>query len=321
MIEILNPKYRHILRIPEHVERWERMLKINDEDHASFRVLFSVETLATLEWVEPTPARLNELLDLQLEGKRLAVKWDDMFHLIQAVWPLQMAKREVQKMRLIWGPDDWKNYPLGTVALSIIGCITTWWALESLINDIAGILLAQRKDSVKEKERMYIEEKSLDVKRNGALVEKISFQSIEKRILFVYRWATGKSVDKSSDLWKRVIDLKNARNTTIHGIGKSTPDEVNLSELHHTVYEGLLGVSQLIEQIFTETPEFRSRHSYHYLAFWGCKVQAPIVWDGKEGNIYIGVTQPNKSDIFSVLAPELATIEQSGELSISKMNN
>lgn len=310
MIEVFNPKYKDIVSIPDHLARWERLLELDIEDHASFRVLFTIETLATLEWREPTPERLNELLDFNLKKVRLAVKWGDMLDLIQAVWPLQLAKREVQKMRLIWEPDDWKKYPFGTVALPIIGCITTWWALETLINDIAGILLTQRKDTVTEREHLLIEEKNLEIRKDGEIVEKTTFQPIENRIVFIFRWATGNMLDKSSDLWKKVMDLKKARNITIHGMGKSKPEEVKLTELHKTVKEGLAGVSQLLERIFIETPEFSQRHSYHYLAFWGCKVQDPIFWDGQEGNIYFGLTHPKKSDIFNVLAPEPATIGQ-----------
>jgi len=308
MIEVFNPKYKNIVSIADHSARWERILKLENEDHASFRVLFTIETFATLEWREPTPKRLNELLDFKLKNGHLAVKWSDIINLIQAVWPLQLAKREVQKMCLIWGSGDWKKYPFGTIALPIIGCITTWWALETLINDISGILLTQRRDTVTERERLLIEEKNPKIRKDGQIFEKTVFQPIEDRIGFIFRWATGNTLDKSGELWKKIIDLKKARNITIHGIGKSEPEEVNLTELHKTVKEGLVSVSQLLERIFIETPEFGQRHSYHYLAFWGCKVQDPIIWDGQEGNIYLGITHPQRACILNALAPEPATV-------------
>lgn len=310
MIEQFNPEHRWILSIADHRERWEQLLRLNDKDHSSFRVLFGVETLATMEWKEPTPERLSELLDLETRGTRLAVRFDDIFHLIQVVWPLQLAKREVQKMRLVWEPEEWKRFPIGSIALPIVGCVTTWWAFETVLNDVAGILREVRKSNLTETARLCIEEKTPAIGKKGNVVEKAIFQPIEARIRFIFRFATGQVLENSDEMWRKVLTLKQSRDVTIHRLAKAGTDETSLAELHETVAEGLSGVSQVLQRIFTETPEFRERHAYKYISYWGCEVEEPIFWDGQEGEgFYFGPAGPRTGDIINVIAPEPASIK------------
>lgn len=261
---------------------------------------------------QPTPERLNELLGLTIEGKRLGVKLDDVFHLIQVVWPLQLAKREVQKMRLVWEPEEWKRFPIGSIALPIVGCVTVWWAFETILNDIAGILREVRKSDLAETTRLCIEEKTPRIGKTGNVVEKGYFQPIEDRIRFIFRFATGQMLKKSGEMWLRVVNLKRARDVTIHRLAKEETGETSLAELHKTVAEGLSSVSQVLQRVFTETPEFRERHAYKYISYWGCEVEDPIFWDGQEGGgFYFGPARPRTADIFNVIAPEPAFIKQS----------
>lgn len=309
MIEQFNPEYRWILSISDHYARWEQLLKLNDEDHASFRVLFGVETIATMEWNEPMPKRLNELLDLVLKGTRLDIAFDNIFHLVQAIWPLQLAKREVQKMRLVWEPEEWKKFPLGSIALPIVGCVTTWWAFETMLNEVAGILRDLRITDLAEGTRLCIEEKTVAIDKKGKVVQRNIFQPVETRIRFIFRFATGQVLDSSDEMWRRVLALKQARDVAIHRLAKTGTEETNLAQLYKTVTEGLTGVDQILKRIFTETPEFRERHAYKYLSYWGCEVEEPIFWDGQEGDgFYFGPAKPRTLDIFNVIAPEPSLI-------------
>jgi hypothetical protein len=313
MIEQFNPEHRDILSITDHRTRWEQLLKLNYEDHNSFRVLFSVETLATMEWKEPKPERLNELLDLVIKGTHLAVKFDNILNLIQVVWPLQLAKREVQKMRLLWEPEEWKRFPIGSIALPIVGCITTWWAFETILNDIAGILRDVRASSLTEETRLCIEEKTVAIDNKGKVVEKTIFQPIEARMRFIFNFATGQVLQSSDAIWGKVLALKKARDVAIHRLAKKGTDEASLTQLHKTVAEGLNGVSQILQRIFTETAEFRERHVYKYISYWGCEVEDPIFWDGKEGDgFYFGPAKSRTADIINVIAPEPALVKHSG---------
>jgi len=305
MIEQVSLEHRWILSISDHRERWEQLLKLNDKDHGSFRVLFGVETLATMEWKEPTPERLSELLDMKINGTRLAVKFDDIFYLVQVVWPLQLAKREVQKMRLVWERGEWKKFPLGSVALPIVACVTTWWAFETVLNDIAGILRDQRTGNLTEGTQLCIEEKTVEIDNQGKIVQRSKFQPIEDRTRFIFHFATGQVLRNSDSMWKKVRALKKARDAAIHRLAKTETEEANLAELHKTVTDGLIGVCYVLKRIFTETPEFYHRHAYHYISYWGCEVEEPVFWDAQEGNgFYFGPSRPQAADIIKVLAPE-----------------
>lgn len=313
MIEQFDPKYRWIVSIPDHYARWQQLLRLNQEDHASFRVLFAVETVATIEWKEPTPERLSELLDFKLNGGQLAVRTGSFFDLIQAVWTLQLAKREVQKMRLVWETGEWKRFLLGSIALPIVACVTTWWAFETMLNDIVGILRDRRAANLPEGTRLCIEEKTLAIDRKGDVVERNIFQPIEARARFIFRFATGQVLRASDPMWRRALALKEARDIAIHRLGKVATKEANLAQLHTTVSEGLVGVSHIMARIFRETPEFRQRHVYRYLAYWACEVEDPIFWDGQEGDgFYFGPAKPQTVDIFNVIAPEPALLRSLG---------
>lgn len=309
MIEQLNPDYLEIMNISDHKKRWERMLRLDQEDHASFRVLFGVETVATMEWKEPTPERLSELLSIQLKGQHLAMKFDDIFHIIQSVWPLQLAKKEVQKMRLIWETGECEKYPFGSISLPIVSCITGWWALETMFNEIAGILRDIRGNNLTSSERLYIEEKTATKDKKGRTIERTAFQPIETRMKFIFRLATGNVLETSNDLWLKAVALKDVRDVVIHRLAKAGTDLETLTKLHNEAVEGIRSVSMLLKRIFIETPEFRERHVYHYLAYWACEVESPVFWDGREGDgIYFGPAKPKAADILSTIAPEPAFI-------------
>jgi hypothetical protein len=233
--------------------------------------------------------------------------------MIQVVWPLQLAKREVQKMRLLWEPEEWKRFPIGSIALPIVGCITTWWAFETILNDIAGILRDVRAPSMTEGTRLCIEEKTVAIDNRGRVVEKTIFQPIEARMRFIFHFATGQVLQSSDAMWGKILDLKKARDVTIHRLAKEGTGEASLAQLHETVTEGLNGVSQILKRVFSETSEFQERHAYKYISYWGCEVEDPIFWDGKEGDgFYFGPAKSRIADIINILAPEPALVRREG---------
>ena len=109
MIEDFSLEYKDFFNQSSCERRWERLKEIYREDYGSFRVLFLVETLALIDkWREPSTNELNAILNHNLRGGKVAVRIGTFMDLIQAVWPLEVAKYDVQILKVL-AKSDWRG--------------------------------------------------------------------------------------------------------------------------------------------------------------------------------------------------------------------
>lgn len=220
-IEQFNPKYISILEVTPSRKRWEAILRVYKEDYNSFRVLFDTETVGLIEhWEEPEPQRLVEMIRFRMGGGRFGVHVGNLTKLIEPVWPLEMAKAEVGLFQAFASKYSAKNYFLSYTKLWCTALLQAWWAFETLVNDLGGIILEQRKETLSNVERDLFEEMTSSIDTKGMIVRKSAYEPLESRILFIYRTLTSSDVDRGGPKWQHLMRLKRARDTYTHRIGK-----------------------------------------------------------------------------------------------------
>lgn len=299
---------------PTPETRWKKILKLAKKEYESFQMLFNIETMALLEhWKEPQPERLHELLDLTLQGTHIAVPGDRLTTgLLYPIWPLEMAKYDVLLYRVFLENDEPKKYFMTWNKLYSTALVQTWWAFETLMNDVAGIIAEQRKDTLSEGELLLLNDRAVNLNSKGELEETEAWQRLEERCLFIFRLLTGTAMDRGSNDWQRVMTLKKARDAYQHRTGKDEPGAMKTagySLKKTTVIDGMAGVQAVLARVFRETPEFAAKFAYRYLAFWCCETPSPIVWDGHQGDFHLGQVRMTPHDILVAFAPMVSTMQ------------
>lgn len=146
MVEQFSHEYDSFFEEQLYEERWERLKTIYKKDYGSFRVLFLVETLALLDkWREPTTAELNAILEHQIGGGIVAIQLGTIVDLLQAVWPLEVAKYDVLVYKATSKGTFRRQYFMTWVRSYATAVAQAWWAFETLMNDFAGIIAKERK--------------------------------------------------------------------------------------------------------------------------------------------------------------------------------
>ena len=266
---------------------------------------FVVETLAVLDkWAEPTPDLLKRLWDHKRAGGVLGVRLENLEPLILPWWALEIAKAEVQIYRVAVANDFRRKFPLTAVRCYSSALIHAWWSIETLMNDFAAIIAEQRRDSLSQETKSLLLETRTRLDKTGTPVEEPYYQAVQERIQFIFRFLTGRALDRESSEWRHIMELKNARDGYVHRLGKAGGMEGIVFGDATTVVNGMDAVRSVIRQAITETPEFALRFGYTYLAFWSCGMEAPFLWDGNEGSrLYLGLTEPKPESIVPLFAP------------------
>lgn len=304
MIEEYSHKYDYLFDEPNSLTRWERLKAIYTEDYGSFRVLFLVEALALIDkWREPTPTELNTILHRQLSGGRVAVRIGDVTDLFQPVWPLEIAKYEYQVYLATCDSSFRRQYFMTSIRSFAASLVQTWWAIETLMNDFAGIIAEQRRDTLDQATLDLLEEKRTTVDKKGDVVVKRYYQPILQRIQIIYGLLTGEELDHSSSEWRHLVELKNTRDAFMHRVGKDTGYSGVISD-DTTLVNGMSAVREVLGQVMTKTPEFAAKFVYSFLSFWSCGSESPFFWDGAEGDtFYLGFASVKKETVAALFAP------------------
>lgn len=304
MIEEFNPIYDTFFEEPSYEKRWERLLEIYKNSYPSFRVLFVVETLAMMDqWAEPTPELLKRLWAHKKAGGVLGIRFDNLKPLFLPLWTLDAAKAEVQLYRIAMANDFQRKYPLGVLRCYSSALIHAWWALETLMNEFATIVAEQRKESLSGETRSLLREVRMRLDKSGTPVEEPYYQAVSERIQFIFTFLTGAPLDREGSDWRRLIELKNARDGYVHRLGRPSGMGGKFGD-QSVVFDGMAAVRAVIGRVLRETPEFSSRFAYKYFAFWCCGTESPFVWDGNEGQrFFLGLAEPKASTLADLLAP------------------
>jgi hypothetical protein len=221
VIEEFDPVYDNFFEEPSYRKRWERLLEIHKVSYASFRILFVVETLAMVDkWAEPTPDLLRRLWAHKKSGGVLGIRFDNLSPLFLPLWTLDAAKAEVQLYRIAIANDFRKKYPLGTLRCYSSALIHAWWALETLMNEFATIVAEQRKESLPPETQLLLREVRPRLDKAGNPVEEPYYQGVLERIQFIFSFLTGSSIDREGVEWRRLVELKNARDGYVHRLGR-----------------------------------------------------------------------------------------------------
>jgi hypothetical protein len=305
MYEEFNLAYKDFFKEPDYFKRWNNLTKIYEDDFASFRVLFLIETLGMIDkWSEPSVDELDRLLTHARNGGQIGISAHNLTGLLIPVWPLEVAKHHI----LIY-KELATQKPAGVFFLTYIktyssALVQTWWAFETLINDFASIIKEQRKATIDPKDLLVLDEKQLSLDKTGDIEERSYYQPIEARIQFIYKLLTGEEIDRSGADWMNLMNLKNARDVFVHRLGKERSNKGGLLGLDQSlVIDGLHSVQKTIQRIFEKTPEFSSRFVYKYLSFWSCGFDSPFIWDGHDGNgFYFGIAKIDVNDILNLYA-------------------
>jgi hypothetical protein len=301
-IENFNLKYENFFDEQNYLKRWNALIKIYRDDYDSFRVLFEVETLALLdEWKEPTIEKLQKLLKATIRGTRIVVRVGRLFDLVMPIWPLEIAKFEVQLLRILLNNRKKKEYILTYLKIWSVSLIQTWWAFETLMNDFAGIIREQRVKEFNQDTLNLLDEIYIILDGNGMPSKRSYYQAIDARIKFIYNLLTGQRIDSGSREWQNLKILKMTRDSYIHRIGKDS--QIRFDE--NIVFNGLRSVQKTISDILLNTPEFSKKFVYKYLSFWCCQTETPFFWDGRNGDgVYLGLAKPDLATILSMYAPK-----------------
>lgn len=308
LVESFNPEYAEILTEGSYIKRWQRILELFTVDYPSHRVLFELETLGLIEhWQEPKPERLMEMLSFRIQGGRFGVHIGNITKLLEPVWPLEMAKAEVQLYDSFAARYSLREYVLIHTKLWSTALLQAWWAFETLMNDLAFIILEQRKSGMTQVDQDLVQELFPSLDEKGRVVKKSSFQQLEARLLFIYRTLTGQEIDRGSSTWQSIMKMKTSRDSYTHRIGKDEAERTRILE-RSIVVDGLGAVRAVLGQALTLTPELAERFVYKYLAFWSCGQEKPFLWDGNQGsNFYLGLLDFDPETIKNLLAPKNAS--------------
>ena len=272
MIEELDPIYDNFFDEPSYQKRWEHLLEIYKTSYHSFRLLFVVETLAMVDqWAEPTPDLLRSLWAHKKSGGVLGIRFNDLKPLFLPLWTLDAAKAEVQLYRVAVANDFPKKYPLGLLRRYSSALLHAWWALETLMNDFAGIVAKQRQHSLSPDTLLLLRELRLRLNKKGIPVEEPYHQGVLDRIQFIFTFLTGSALDRDKVEWRKLVELKKARDGYMHRLGKPPEMGRTLCE-ESVVVDGMAAVRAVIAQVLKTTPEFADRFGYTYLAFWHCQL-------------------------------------------------
>ena len=287
MVENFDPAYDGFFEEPSYEKRWKRLLALYTRSHATFRILFVVETLAMVHtWVEPTPDLLQRFWRHKKSGGVLGVSWERLAPLILSLWTLDAAKAEVQLYQIALKSDFASKYPLGTMRRYSSALIHAWWAVETALNEFADIVLEEREGSVSGETVAILREVRPQLNGKGQVIERPYRQGVLERIQFIVSFLTGRSPNRNSMEWRRLVELKNSRDSYVHRIGRPSAQQDTFAE-ESTVLEGMKAVRALVARLLRETPEFGTRFAYKYLEFWCCGTEAPFIWDGKEGPVFL----------------------------------
>ena len=304
MIEGFSHEYDNFFDEQRHDVRWKRLRAIYSKDHASFRVLFLVETLALVnKWREPTSAELNALLRHQITGGRVGVRFGAVFDLVQAVWPLEIAKYEYLVHRAIFDSPLRSKYPMIGIKSSATALVQAWWAFETLMNDFAGIVAKERKATLDPISLALLEEKRPSIDKVGSVTLEPYYQPLLPRLQFIYSLLTAEKLERGGDEWRRLVELKDTRDAYVHRVGKVAEGPNPL--VNDTVLvNGFAAVRSVLGRVLAKTPEFAARFAYKYLAYWSCGSESPILWDGAEGDgFYLGLGGVQKEAVVALFAP------------------
>ena len=209
MIENFNLLYKDFFQEADCKKRWERLKEIYVEDYGSFRVLFSVETLALLDkWEEPSPDQLNCMLRHVTEGGVLAIRIGDVMDLMSSVWPLEVAKYDFQVFKAMLRGDT-NKYPFTWIKCYATTLVQIWWAFETLINDFSGIIAESRKNSLSSQELDLLDETRRTIDKKGNVIAESYYQPVMNRVQFICKILTGKGIDRRSADWRNLMVLKN----------------------------------------------------------------------------------------------------------------
>ena len=311
MIEDFNLEYKTFFEEPNSLKRWRSLNKVYKKDYGSFRVLFLVEVMAFLDkWDEPSIEDLNKILRHVMDGERIGIRIGRVIDLFMPVWPLEVAKYDIMQLKVYSKNFKPKNYFFTYIKIFSTALVQTWWAFETLMNDFAGIILEQRKESLSHTEKLFLQDRNAILNKKGKIEERLTFQPLDARIQFIFKLLTGNPIDRQGKNWQNIMNLKNARDSYVHRVGKE--DKKHSSFLDKKVIiSGFKSVQEIISQVFEKTPEFSERFIYKFLSFWSCKNDLPFMWDGKSGkSFYLGLTEMNPEAIINLYAPMESSFEK-----------
>jgi len=311
MIEDFNLEYEDFFEEPNSVKRWRSLTKIYKKDYGSFRVLFVVEVMAFLDkWDEPSVDDLNRMLRHKIDGGQIGLRIGRVINLFLPVWPLEVAKYDIMQLKVYSKNFRHKKYFFTFIKIYFAALVQTWWAFETLMNDFAGIILEQRKESLNDTEKLFLQDRTAILNRKGKIEERPTFQPLAARIQFIFKVLTGNPIDREGRNWQNIMNLKNARDSYVHRLGKN--DKKNAFSLDKKVIiSGFKSVQEIISQVFENTPEFSERFIYKFLTFWSCKNELPFLWDGRSGNsFYLGLTEMEPEAIINLYAPMESSFEK-----------
>lgn len=288
------------------MKRWHNLLKIYKKDYSSFRVLFTIEVLVFLDkWSEPQVEELNKMLTHAMDGGRIGIRIGRITDLFLPVWPLEVAKFDVMLLRTFSNHYLPKNYFFTYIKLIATALVQTWWAFETLMNDFASIIVKQRKSTLDHVDKLFLQDRNVALNKKGKIEERITYQQIDTRIQYIYKILTNESIDRAGRDWQNLMNLKNARDTYIHRIGKGSKRRGPSLMDKTVILKGFKSVQNIIGEIFQKTPEFSNKFTYKFLTFWSCKNQLPFFWDGSDGNaFYVGLTEVEPKAIIEFFAPK-----------------
>ena len=311
MIEDFNLDYKNFFKEPDSLKRWKALIKIYNKDYGSFRVLFLVEVMAFLDkWEEPSVEDLNKILSHVMDGGRVGIRIGRVTDLFMPVWPLEVAKYDIMQLKIYSQNFKPKDYFFTYIKIFSTALVQTWWAFETLMNDFASIILEQRKKSLSNVEKLFLQDKNAILNKKGEIEERLTFQPLDARIQFIFKLLTGNSIDRQSQNWQNIMNLKNARDSYVHRIGKEEKRKSSFLD-KKVILSGFKSVQEIISQVFANTPEFSERFIYKFLSFWSCKNERPFMWDGKSGkSFYLGLTEMNPDAIIKLYAPMESSFEQ-----------
>ncbi len=316
MIEDFDLTHRTFFEEEDHETRWTRLVEMFVRDPGSARVLFMTEVAALIDhWREPTKEELTRLLELKIEGGRIAFPMERVHSLLLPVWALELAKYDVHVLQSFDDGGLFSKYFLTGVRLSSTALVNVWWAFETMMNDLAGIMVTQRKETLSDTDRALIEEKSITLNAKGRPERRPYFQPIDVRVQYIYALLTGEEIDRSTTTWMDLRRLKNARDSHVHRLGKDdNRKEGGLYEVS-LVVKGLKAVQALVADVFAKTPELTGKFAYRFLAFWSCRTETPFIWDGREGDgLFLGLGAVDVNHVLQVSAPMPGSFSSDGPL-------
>lgn len=307
----LLPELGEILAIQDHLERWRRILCFRSRNADAFRTLLLIEVVAVIDkWEEPTPADRFRLLDHVVQGGRFQVQVGRVFDLLQAVWPLELAKHDVALVKLLDRKEISSRFFFTWLKARCTATVQVWWAFETLMNDFASIILAQRSSTMTEIQALLLKDEVVQLDKKGQVERRSAYQPVESRVQFIHETLTGRPIDRDSPEWHSIVALKRARDWQVHKVGKPKEDD-RPSSATETITKGLRAVQTVIQGVLRHTPEFKERFAYLFLSFWSCEVDVPFVWDGRDGGLSIDLLGLSLEQAIAYHAPAESSLQTS----------